>query len=336
MTSFSWPPSLSMARKPTPIQPMRRWSQHIAPFRLWLKRDDLTGLLLSGNKVRKLEFLVREALDQNAEILITCGGLQSNHARTTAALAAQLGRKCHLVLKGDPPTVANGNFFLDKLLGAEISYITAEEYANASLQIMEKLAEAYNQKGLRAYVIPEGASCALGAFGYARVIEEIKVQSAELGVQFDAIVCATGSGGTQAGLMIGTKLVDYSIPIIGINVCDDAEFFRRRITTIFTQVEERFHLRLPITPSDICIIDGYVGEGYGKTSAKELSLLVEFARSEGIALEPVYTAKAMYGLMEEIKKGRFAGMRDILFIHTGGMFGLFPYAEQILKLETVK
>ncbi|MBN2355943.1 D-cysteine desulfhydrase family protein [candidate division KSB1 bacterium] len=326
--SVSLPESIRIAQLPTPVHALQRWNAHTGKTRIYLKRDDLTGVLLSGNKVRKLEFVVKDALNQKADVLITCGGLQSNHARTTASLAARLGLQCHLVLKGTPAGTPTGNYFLDTVLGANMTFITAEQYASANMEIMTEIAEAYRGKGSRAYVIAEGASCALGAFGYAKAIEEIKKQSIDLNVNFDAIICATGSGGTQAGLILGTKLYNYPVPIYGINICDDADYFTKKINDILSSVRGEFLPNFAFTDDDIRIIDGYVGEGYGKARPEELQLLQAFARTEGIALEPVYTGKALYGLMEELKHGRFARMKNILFIHTGGIFGLFPYANQ--------
>lgn len=296
---------------------------------IWIKRDDLTGCLLSGNKVRKLEFVVQDAIEKESQVLVTCGGLQSNHARTTAALAARLGLKCHLVLKGTQPREATGNYLLDHVLGVDTSFITAEEYSSQNREIMEKIAAHYAMLGLKAYVIPEGASCALGTFGYAQAIDEILHQCKIQKLKIDAIICATGSGGTQAGLILGTKIYDVPIPIYGINICDNAEYFENKIYHILADVKKEFIPELGFTRDDIHLIDGYVGDGYGKARPEELNMLKDFARCEGIVLEPVYTGKAMYGLAQEIKRGNFQQAKNILFIHTGGIFGLYPFSDQL-------
>lgn len=328
----NWPPRLPLANLPTPIQPLERWSAAIGGPKIWLKRDDLTGMLLSGNKIRKLEFVARAAMDQQARVLITCGAVTSNHARATAILAARLGLKSHLVLRGDKPALAAGNYLLDLAVGAAVDFITPEAYREHRGEIMAEIAARYEEQGLPACIIPEGASDGLGAFGYAHAVAEIKTQAEALGITFAAMVCAVGSGGTQAGLILGRELLDWPTRIIGINICDDAAYFSARIQEILAEVRAKYMPELETSDLSIDIIDGYIGDGYGKSRPEELRTLLDLARLEGSLLDPVYTGKAMHGLVAEIRRGRFSGAENILFLHSGGLFGLLGIAETLQPL----
>lgn len=291
---------------------------------IYLKRDDNTGIEVSGNKIRKLEFSIKEAMNMGCDYLITCGGIQSNHARATAASATKLGLKSCLVLRGDSETEIDGNVFIEKLLGSDIRYITPEEYRHKRMEIMEKIKGELTLKGHKPYIIPEGASNGIGAFGYYNCAKEIIEQEKMLGVHFDAVFIAVGSGGTQAGLILGNRLLNNSSQIYGINVCDDEEYFKNRIYKILNESNKYLDMDLKFEKSEINIIDGYVGKGYALSRPEEINFISEFAKLEGVILDPVYTGKAMYGLTEEIKKGSFKHYKNILFIHTGGLFGLFP------------
>ncbi len=325
--SFEYPPRLKIAQLPTPIHPLKRYSYGSDGPEIYLKRDDLTGIALTGNKIRKLEFVAAEAMHLGADMLITCGGVQSNHARATAIVAAQLGLKSYLVLRGKSTDAVDGNLFLDRLVDAQIRFITPEDYRNRVDEIMEEAAESLRSRGLRPYIIPEGASNELGAMGYAAATEEIITQLNDLQLRIDAIVCATGSGGTQAGLIIGKQLYRQSYEVYGVNVCDDEEYFIKRIHGILGKAVQRFGMDLKPDESSIHIIDGYVGEGYALNTQPEIELIENFARKEGIILDPVYTVKAFRGLLDQILKGRFRKSDNILFLHSGGIFGLFPKKE---------
>ncbi len=318
------PDSMQFANLPTKIEKLDRLSAELGNVEIYIKRDDQTGTEFSGNKIRKLEFAIKEALDQGCDYLITCGGIQSNHARATAAIAAKLGMYSYLVLRGTGEEDIDSNYFLDKVLGASIKFITPEDYKERRMEIMTQLAEELSAQGHKAYVIPEGASNGIGTFGYYRALEEILVQEKELGIKFDAIVTAVGSGGTYAGLFYANEVNNNAAKIFGVNVCEDKEHFRNQITNI---LEESFGYtgeKIDFSREDINIIDGYVGIGYAMSRPEEIEFIQKLARLEGIILDPVYTGKAMYGLVEEIKKGAFANYEKILFIHTGGLFGLFP------------
>ena len=318
------PERIHLANLPTRIEKLDKLTSVLGGPEIYIKRDDQTGTELSGNKVRKLEYSVKEALDMGCNYLITCGGVQSNHCRATAAAAAKLGMKCCLVLRGDAGSEAEGNLLIDRLLGADVRFITAEEYSDQRAEIMEAIKRETDDKGFKAYIIPEGASNGIGSFGYYTAMEEIIEQEKELGIHFDCIVLATGSGGTYSGLWLANKLLGHSSDVYGICVGGDAGYFKARIPEILFESMEYMDVKIPVSPEDINIIDGYVGRGYALSRPEELRFIHGLAELEGIILDPVYTGKAMYGLTEEIKKGRFNNYKNILFIHTGGLFGLFP------------
>ncbi len=321
------PERIHLANLPTRIEKLDKLTSVLGGPEIYIKRDDQTGTELSGNKVRKLEYSVKEALDMGCNYLITCGGVQSNHCRATAAAAAKLGMKSCLVLRGDAGSEAEGNLLIDRLLGADIRFITAEEYSDQRTEIMETIKRETDDKGFKAYIIPEGASNGIGSFGYYTAMEEIIEQEKELGIHFDCIVLATGSGGTYSGLWLANKLLGHSSDVYGICVGGDAGYFKAIIPEILFESMEYMDVNIPVSPEDINIIDGYVGRGYALSRPEELRFIHGFAELEGIILDPVYTGKAMYGLTEEIKKGKFKNYKNILFIHTGGLFGLFPQGD---------
>lgn len=321
------PEKIGLANLPTKIEKLERLTEYLGGPNIYIKRDDQTGSELSGNKVRKLEFAVKEAQMLGCNLLITCGGIQSNHARATAAVAAKLGMKSCLVLRGDKNTPPEGNHFLDILFGADIRFISSEDYSNKRMEIMENIKEEYEINGLKPYIIPEGASNGIGTFGYYGAMEEIMEQQKQMGIEFDGIVLAVGSGGTYAGLYLANKAFNNKGKIHGINVCDDEEYFVNKIYDILLESKKYYGEDICIIKDNISIIDGYVGAGYAKSRSEELEFIQFIAKLEGLILDPVYTGKAMYGLVQEIKKGRFNEYKNILFIHTGGIFGIFPQKE---------
>lgn len=318
------PDRIRLANLPTPIEKLNRLSNVLGGPEIFIKRDDQTGTELSGNKIRKLEYSLKEALDKGCDYLITCGGIQSNHCRATAAAAVKLGMKSCLVLRGEDTNQPEGNLLIDRILGADIIFITAEEYSNKRAEIMEGIKKELSQKGFKPYIIPEGASNGIGCFGYYTAMEEIIEQERKLSTGFDCIVLAVGSGGTYSGLWLANKLHNHSADIYGINVAGDAEYFKARIPEILEDSMKYMGISMPVSKEEINIIDGYVGRGYALSRPEELRFIRDLSRLEGIILDPVYTGKAMYGLTEEIKKGTFNKYKNILFIHTGGLFGLFP------------
>ena len=325
------PKRINLANLPTKIEKLDRLSKELGGPQIFIKRDDHTGTEISGNKIRKLEYVIQEALDQGCDYLITCGGIQSNHARATAAAAAKLGLASCVVLRGSENDSLEGNYFLDKVLGADIVFITPEDYKEKRMEIMEGIKARLTKKGHKPYIIPEGASNGIGTFGYYTAMEEILEQEKQLGVKFDAIVLSVGSGGTYGGMFLGNKLLGNDANIFGVNICDNAPYFQDRISDILQESFSYIDNKIDFSKDEIKIIDGYVGEGYAISRPEELEFIRKFAKLEGIILDPVYTGKAMYGLVNEIKKGNFKEYKNILFIHTGGLFGLFSKKDLFFK-----
>jgi D-cysteine desulfhydrase len=319
------PNSLNLTQPNTPIIEIGSPQKDT---RLWLKRDDLTGIELSGNKIRKLDFLLQQAIDDEAQGIITCGGLQSNHCRATAYAGAKLGLETILYLRGKPETIPTGNHFLNILVGSTIHYVTQEEYHEIDSIMMKKSQELAN-RGKQFYVIPEGGSNEIGAWGYIQCFYEIIEQIEARNLSIYAIAVSTGSGGTHAGLLIGKLLKKSDIDIISINVCDDADYFKVKISDIINKFEQKYDHAFDVHKNDILIYDGFTGSGYGEIGNKEVDVIKRFIRKEGIVLDPVYTAKAYLGLEELINQRRLE-YKNILFIHTGGIFGIFPLVANFL------
>lgn len=311
---------IKIANLPTRIIRLDRFSKEVGK-NVYIKRDDETGIEISGNKIRKLEFSVKEALENNCDYLITCGGIQSNHARATAAVAAKLGLGSYLVLRGHEGEELEGNLFLDKLLGVKIRFVTKDEYRYKRLEIMKEIKKSLEEKGHKGYIIPEGASNGVGSLGYVKAMKEILDQEKNMGIKFDAIVVTVGSGGTYAGLYYGNRINGHLATIYGFNICDTREHFQEVVLNLLDEISIYTGKKIDVTKDEIDIIDGYPGLGYALSRPEEIEFIHHFAQLEGIILDPVYTGKAMYGLAEEIKKGSFDKHENILFIHTGGVFG---------------
>ena len=332
-----YPPRLDLANTPTPLKPLKQLGEKLG-VELYIKRDDLTGAGLSGNKIRKLEFVIADAIEYGADTVLTCGGAQSNHARATAIAAAMLGLRCHLILRTpDPsnPPPLEGNILLDRLVGSEVVWITPAEYKRRD-EIFEREAAALSKLGRKSYVIPEGASNALGAWGYIRAAEELANDLTNLPDNTDrptTIINATGSGGTSAGLILGTHMLRLNTRVVSFNVCDDRDYFLQVIGEICENAIANYQLDIPFTRErDIEIIDGYVGRGYALSRPEELTLLRDVARMEGIFLDPVYTGKAFFGMTQELSRNPNRFGDRIVFMHTGGIFGLFPKADEFAQL----
>ncbi len=316
---MKFPDHFQQANLPTPIIPFSRFFKELPEYNIFMKRDDLTGVELSGNKVRKLDFLFMDAKEQGADHVITCGGIQSNHCRATAFYASKLGLKCTLVLRGVKESSSTGNLFLNQVLGTDIQYITPETYK----QVDAYMAEISEKHQGKSYIIPEGGSNEVGAWGYVKAFYEIMEQDD----QIDTIVVATGSGGTHAGLLLGKLLAKSPVNIISVNVCDDENYFKTKIDKIMQHFVERYGHKLSWQSSDIQIVDGFVGSGYAQMGPVEADIIKRIARTEGIVVDPVYTSKALAGLEQQLKKGRIPG-KNVLFIHTGGIFGIFAYTQK--------
>lgn len=334
--SVRFPRRLALARAGTPLEPLARTSAALG-VEILVKRDDLTGAELSGNKVRKLEFLLAEAQDRGADTVITCGGEQSNHARATALAAARVGLRCHLVLRTDDPAAppaATGNILLDRLAGAAIRWISRADWRRRD-QLMAEEAAAVDAAGGRAYIIPEGGSNALGSWGYVACAYELAADLAPLPPRPTTIVHATGSGGTSAGLVMGARLAGLrarGVKVASINVCDDRAYFVAVVHRICEDMDRRWSLNTTLGPDDVDIVDGHVGLGYARSRPEELATIRDVCRRDGLVLDPVYTGKAFHGLVAELARDRARFGERIVFVHTGGIFGLFPAAAELAPL----
>jgi D-cysteine desulfhydrase len=321
-----YPPSIRMAQLPTPLQEMKRLSAYYGGPRIFFKRDDLTGFELSGNKIRKLEFLLADARRKKATVLVTCGGIQSNHCRATAAAGARLGFKVHLLLRGRIPRHPyDGNLLLDHLFGAEITFCTRREYAQHRDALIADIMKHYTRRRERPYYFPVGASVPIGCWGYIRAFEETHAQLREMKVRATHFVNAVGSGGTTAGLLLGRELVrQRAIQLLSINVCDDAEYFYREIRALIAETKQQFKLDVP-DPAAISfeVLDGYIGDGYAIPYDAEIREIRRVAELEGVLLDAVYTGKAFYGMVDQIRRGRLGKKDTVVFFHTGGAFALF-------------
>ena len=318
---------------PTPIEKLSHLSRVLGGPELYIKRDDLLGLAGGGNKTRKLEFLVADALRQGADTLITCGAVQSNHCRLTLAAAVREGLRCRLVLEERVPASydqrAGGNNFLYQLLGVEgISVVPGGTDMSAA---MRAVAADVEKSGGKPYIIPGGGSNPVGATGYVACAQEISQQMLEQSQDFDYIVVPSGSGGTHAGVLVGVLGTHLSIPVLGINVSRPNALQEKLIYDL--AVATASHVGCPAPARDeVRCFDGYVGAGYSRPTPAMAEAVTLLARTEGILLDPVYTGKQMAGLIGLVREGFFSPQHKVLFLHTGGSPALYHYREQILPL----
>ena len=292
-----------------------------------MKRDDLTGVELSGNKVRKLEYLLGDAKNKKAEYIFTCGGEQSNHARATVFAAAQLGFKSRIFLWGRERKSAEGNLFMNKFLNTEIVYLDKKQYWNVS-DIMAAEKRKLEKKRIKVYTIPEGGSSALGIWGYIDFANELKKQ-ADL-KSFNAVLTAAGSGGTAAGLLIGLKLLGINKKIFAVNVLYSKHQIEEKIVNLVEDCLKKFNIKKKINLNDLEILDGYSLEGYKNIDKEKIDLIREFARSTGIILDPAYTGKAFFAFNKLFLKGK--KNCTVLFLHSGGLFGVFAKRDKYLGI----
>jgi L-cysteate sulfo-lyase len=309
---------------PTPLHPLDRFASAIKGSpRLWIKRDDCTGLATGGNKTRKLEYLLGDALAQRADTVVTYGAVQSNHARQTAAACAKLGLECHLMLSRrvaweHPEYETSGNVLLDHLFGAQVHIVEPSDVEARSRALMDEL----SARGRRCYVVPTGGSNSIGALGYVRCADEIVEQSRALGFEPDAIVHATSSGGTQAGLIAGIARARLNCAVIGINVYDrDHAHLERRIA----RLAEETASRLGVHSNAPRIVHDYLGDDYGIPTRQTIDAIKLLASLEGIVCDPVYSGKALAGLIDMLRVGAFAASSNVIFVHTGGVASLPVY-----------
>jgi len=336
---IAYPDKLDLAQTPTPFYPLERLSAQLKELdgsRIWIKRDDLTGAATSGNKIRKLEFLLAEALANGCDTVLTSGGIQSNHCRAVAILGAQLGLKVHLLLRKDSQPQAVGNLLLDHLAGATISYYSHSDFKRLD-SLFKHWTEHYHQQANKAYSIPTGGSNGTGIWGYVSAAEELAADFARHNLNPQAIVHASGSGGTQAGLMLGCYLHGIPTPIKAYAVCDNSAYFARKVRADLKDWKNSYPSETDISGLKADTCDDYIGPGYGRADPEVFDFIKQLAALEGILLDPVYTGKAFFGLVEDIKKGKYAsagnavnvGSHDIVFLHTGGLFGLFAQQQHL-------
>ncbi len=314
---------------PTPLHKLGNLNSNFPDYKLFIKRDDQTGLALGGNKTRKLEYLFQDALDKDSDTIITLGAPQSNHCRQTAAAATKLGLECHLLLREPKPMDINGNYLMDKMLGAYIHWFQQEEMKSKEEELINHL----KAEGKKPYLIPIGGSNDIGTFGYARAMKEIKQQLDETGEKIDYIVFASCSGGTHSGMILGKKLFNLDHNIIGISITKDIDpenTLQDHIIKITNEAASLINSNIKVNKNDVVLIDGYNDAGYGVVTDLEKHTLSLLAKKEGIFLDPVYSGRAFGGFLDLMSKNYFPKGSTILFWHTGGAPANFHYADQIL------
>ena len=322
-------PRVKFCQAPTPLELLPNLTKHLGGPKLWMKRDDLTGMGLGGNKVRKLEFLAGDALAQGADHLVTQGAVQSNHVRQTAAVAAKLGLRCTAVLEhridtNDSAYLNSGNVLLDRLLGITIEYRPGGTDMQAAI---EEVGARLQHQGAKPYLIPGGGSNPVGALGYANVAFELVAQANEMGLKIDRLVHATGSAGTQAGLVAGLHALSSSLRVLGIGVRNPRDKQEANVLKLAQATAAHMGVDRPLPASAVEANCDYVGTGYGHPTPGMIEAVELVARTEGIFLDPVYSGKGMAGLIDLIRKGVFKPGENIVFLHTGGATGLFGYAD---------
>jgi L-cysteate sulfo-lyase len=320
-------PRVRLAHLPTPLEHLPNLSRALGGPEIWIKRDDCTGMSSGGNKTRKLEYLLAEAQAEGADIILTQGATQSNHARQTAACAAKLGMACHLLLENRTLKTAEeytqgGNVFLDHLHGATVERHPANPDMNGE---MLKVAERLKAAGRKPYAIPGGGSNPTGALGYVNAAIELVTQANDAGLRIDHVVHATGSAGTQAGLVVGLAGIRSGVPLLGIGVRAPRERQEENVYRLALATCEKIGVRDAVQREDVVANCDYVGSGYGFSTPGSVEAISLLARLEGILLDPVYSGKGMAGLIDLCRRGYFQKGQNVVFIHTGGSVGLFGY-----------
>ena len=329
-------PRVKLCHAPTPLEFMPNLTRHLGGPQLWIKRDDCTGVATGGNKVRKLEYLMGEALAQQADHVVTQGAVQSNHVRQTAAVAAKLGLRCTAVLEhrietNDADYLEGGNVLLDHLMGIDIEYRPGGTDMQAAI---EEVGARLAAEGARPYLIPGGGSNPTGALGYVHVALELLAQANEMGLRIDHLVHATGSAGTQAGLVVGLHATNAGIPVLGIGVRNLRDRQEANVHRLAEATAAKIGLAGGIPQALVQANCDYVGAGYGIPTEGMAEAVKLLARQEGIFLDPVYSGKGMAGLIDLIRKGRFTTGENVVFLHTGGQVGLFGYSDYLTKASS--
>lgn len=324
-------PRVSLAHLPTPLEHMPNLSAELGGPQIWVKRDDCTGLATGGNKTRKLEFVMAEAIAQGADTIVTVGAVQSNHVRQTAAAACKLGLACEVLLEHrvqDPSdSYANsGNVFLDRMFAANLrEYPGGTDFDKA----LQDVAEEVRSSGGRPYVVPGGASDKIGALGYVNCALELLTQANDRGLVIDHLITATGSAGTQGGLIVGLKAISSNVPLLGIGVSAPQDEQEQKVFDLAEITAEHIGAPGVVTRADVVANCNYIGDGYGIPTDSMNEAIMLLARTEGLLFDPVYSGKALAGMIDLVRSGEFSSAENIVFLHTGGSAALFAYVDQL-------
>lgn len=325
-------PRVQLGHLPTPLEHLPRLSEHLGGPDIWVKRDDCTGLATGGNKTRKLEFSMAEALEQGADTIVTVGAVQSNHVRQAAAAACKLGLQCEVLLEHrvkDPsePYANSGNVLLDRIFGANLrEYPGGTDFERA----MDEVAAEVADRGGRPYLIPGGASNTVGALGYVNCAVELLEQADAIDLNIDHLITATGSAGTQAGLVVGLKALQSDVPLLGIGVNVPRAAQEEKVYKLACETAEYIGKPGIVARDDVIANCDYVGEGYGVPTEGMNEAVMLLARLEGLLFDPVYSGKALAGMIDLVRRGDFGDARNIVFLHTGGAAALFAYSDQLV------
>jgi len=325
--NFASLPRFPLATLPTPLDELPRLSQELGA-RILMKRDDLTGFALGGNKARKLEFLVADALEKNCDVLVTGGGVQSNHIRSTAAAARKAGLDAVGVFFASSGGERNGNMLLDEILGAQLIYANADK--NATERAIENVCEDLRAQGRKPYLIPVGGSTPRGCVAYMLAVQELQTQLRAQNIQPDAIALTTGSCGTHAGILAGVKFFGLNVPVHGVTVSRPVDECRARLARLLTETAHFIAQPLDVAAAELIVHGEYLGAGYTKITPEARAAIYRVAQREGIFLDPVYTAKTMAGLFDLRQRGVLKENSTIIFWHTGGAPGLFGFPNDVL------
>ena len=326
------PPKISLGYYPTPFEELKRISKDLGGVRIWVKRDDLTGLCFGGSKTRSLERLICKALQEGADTVITCGPATSNHARLTAAAARRVGLSCILVLKSEHKrTEILGNLLLDKMLGAEVIFSNVETLAELE-PVMEEAAEMCRKTQKKPYIIPGGGYSPIGSSGYIGLVEELLQQAKQNNIKIDAIIFASGSGCIQSGLIVGKAVLNAEMQIIGLTINRDKDVLSERIQLDVKKTIDLLEIDIKVGREQITVLDDYRGPAYAVPSPEGMKAIRQLAIQEGLILDPCYTGKSMAGTLD-LAKRKFQTGENIVFIHTGGSPGVFTYSHLLSTLE---
>lgn len=320
-------PRFPLAVLPTPLDELPRLSHELG-VRVVMKRDDLTGFAMGGNKARKLEFLVADALEKNCDVLVTGGGVQSNHIRTTAAAARKAGMDAVGVFFASPSGETNGNLLLDEILGAQLIYAQADKLETEL--VIQRVCDDLRAQGKKPYLIPVGGSTKRGVVSYILAVQELLAQLQAQKISLDAVVITTGSCGTHAGVLAGMKIYGVQIPVHGITVSRPRAECLERLPRLLDETAQFLEHEIAFSDDDLIVHDEYIGDAYAKITPAARAAIQRVARAEGIFLDPVYTGKAMAGLIDLVERGIFKKGSTILFWHTGGAPGIFGFPNDIL------